>query len=63
MAANYWESTQRRCWQFTKQELADVRQKLEAEDPALVSAYPLAQLRHLSMYYNQRRSIRSVPEG
>jgi cyclin C len=54
MAANYWESTQRRYWQFTKSELAERRQKLEDEDQNAVQAYPLPQLRHLSIYFNQR---------
>lgn len=54
MAANYWESTQRKHWQFTKQELARLRQKLEDEDRNLVQAYPLPQVRHLSIFFNQR---------
>ncbi|KAI9744947.1 MAG: RNA polymerase II holoenzyme cyclin-like subunit [Claussenomyces sp. TS43310] len=54
MAANYWESTQRRYWQFTKIELAESRQKLEDEDRNLIQAYPLPQLRHLSIYFNQQ---------
>jgi cyclin C len=54
MAANYWESTQRRFWQFSKQELADLREKLEVEEETLVKTFPLPQLRHLSMYFNQR---------
>ncbi|KAK3943580.1 cyclin-C [Diplogelasinospora grovesii] len=54
MAANYWESTQRKHWQFTKDGLADMRQKLEDEDPGLVSMFPLPQLRHLNIYFNQQ---------
>jgi hypothetical protein len=54
MAANYWESTQRRHWQFTRQQLEDLRKKLEDEDQNLVQMYPLPQLRHLSIYFNQR---------
>lgn len=57
MAANYWESTQRKHWQFTKDELAKIRQDLEDEDPALVSMYPLPQSRHINIYINQRMSI------
>ena len=56
MAANYWESSQRRHWQFTREGLEDLRKKLEDEDLNLVQAYPLPQLRHLSIYFNQRRS-------
>lgn len=58
MAANYWESTQRRHWQFTKEQLDDLRKKLEDEDQNLVQMYPLPQLRHLSIYFNQRTSLR-----
>lgn len=54
MAANYWESTQRRHWQFTRQQLEDLRKKLEDEDQNLVQMYPLPQVRHLSIYFNQR---------
>lgn len=56
MAANYWESTQRRHWQFTRQQLEDLRKNLEDEDQSLVQMYPLPQLRHLSIYFNQRKS-------
>ncbi|TAQ85559.1 hypothetical protein B7494_g6102 [Chlorociboria aeruginascens] len=54
MAANYWESTQRRYWQFTREQLEDLRQKLEDEDQNLVQMYALPQLRHLSIYFNQQ---------
>lgn len=55
MAANYWESTQRRYWQFTRGQLDDLRKKLEDEDQNLVQMYPLPSLRHLSIYFNQRK--------
>ncbi len=55
MAANYWESTQRRFWQFSKPELAELREKLEVEEENLVKTFPLPQLRHLSIYFNQRK--------
>ncbi|KAL1836957.1 hypothetical protein VTJ49DRAFT_4436 [Mycothermus thermophilus] len=54
MAANYWESTQRKFWQFTKDELAAIRQRLDDEDPNLVQMFPLPQLRHLNIYFNQQ---------
>ncbi|KAH8816271.1 cyclin-C [Xylogone sp. PMI_703] len=54
MAANYWESTQRRYWQFTREHLDGLRKKLEDEDPNLVQMFPLPQLRHLSIYFNQQ---------
>lgn len=55
MAANYWESTQRKHWQFTKDQLASMRQKLEDEDPGLVQSFGLPQLRHLNIFFNQRQ--------
>lgn len=54
MAANYWASTQRRHWQFTRETLAEVRQKLEEDDRALVQQYPLPDRRLLSHYFNLR---------
>ncbi|KAI0485838.1 cyclin-C [Xylaria cf. heliscus] len=54
MAANYWESTQRRCWQFSKDELAQMREKLEESEQSLVQMFPLPQRRHLSIYFNQQ---------
>ncbi|KAI9056001.1 hypothetical protein LZ554_000933 [Drepanopeziza brunnea f. sp. 'monogermtubi'] len=54
MAANYWESTQRRHWQFTRQQLEELRQQLEDEDPNLVKMYPLPEVRHQSIYFNQQ---------
>lgn len=53
MAANYWESTQRKHWQFARPQLEEARQKLEDEDPGLIQTYPLPEIRHLSIYYNQ----------
>ncbi|KAI0010624.1 cyclin-C [Xylariaceae sp. FL0662B] len=54
MAANYWESTQRRCWQFSKDELAQMRQDLEEREQALVQMFPLPQTRHLYIFFNQQ---------
>lgn len=54
MAANYWDSSQRKHWTFTKDQLANMRQKLEDEDPALVQSFGLPQLRHLNIFFNQR---------
>ena len=55
MAANYWTSTQRRYWQFSKQELGEIRSKVE-EDRALVQQYPLPERRLLSIYFKDRTS-------
>ncbi|RDW75084.1 putative RNA polymerase II holoenzyme cyclin-like subunit [Coleophoma cylindrospora] len=54
MAASYWESSQRRFWTFSREQLDNVRQKLEEEDQNLVQSYPLPELRHLSFYFNQQ---------
>ncbi|CAH0050158.1 unnamed protein product [Clonostachys solani] len=54
MSANYWESTQRRHWQFTKEQLDSTRQKLEEENAELVRMFPLPQIRHLYIYFNQQ---------
>ncbi|KAI1815763.1 cyclin-C [Poronia punctata] len=54
MAANYWESSQRRCWQFSKDELAQMREKLEESEQNLVHMFPLPQQRHLSIFFNQQ---------
>ncbi|KAI0997678.1 RNA polymerase II holoenzyme cyclin-like subunit [Podosphaera aphanis] len=54
MAANYWESTQRRYWQFTRQQLEQLRKDVADEDSNLVQMYPLPEIRHLSIFFNQR---------
>ncbi|RYO86522.1 hypothetical protein DL766_003033 [Monosporascus sp. MC13-8B] len=54
MAANYWESTQWRFWQFSKDELAEMRGKLENEESSLIQMFTLPQWRHLNIYINQQ---------
>ena len=54
MAANYWVSTQRLRWLYTKESLADTRQKLEESDKIFSQHYPLPDLRLLSIYFSQR---------
>ncbi|KAI0121416.1 cyclin-C [Hypoxylon sp. NC0597] len=56
MAANYWESTQRRFWQFSKDELAQMRDELEKSEQALVQMFPLPRRTHLNIYFNQQIS-------
>lgn len=56
MASNYWESTQRRFWTFTKQQLALERKKMEEAERNLVSMYPLPDRRLLSIYFYHRMS-------
>ncbi|OAA44303.1 RNA polymerase II holoenzyme cyclin-like subunit [Metarhizium rileyi] len=54
MSANYWESTQRRHWLFTKDQLSTLRQKLDDDNADLVRMFPLPQPRLLSIYFNQQ---------
>ena len=54
MAANYWASTQRRHWQFSRESLNEVRQQLEDEEKSIVQQYPLPDRRLLSIFFNQR---------
>ncbi|KAI2617428.1 cyclin-C [Hypoxylon sp. NC1633] len=56
MAANYWESTQRRFWQFSKDELSQMREDLEKSDQNLVQMFPLPRRTHLNIYFNQQIS-------
>ncbi|KAL8732495.1 MAG: hypothetical protein Q9166_002709 [cf. Caloplaca sp. 2 TL-2023] len=54
MAANYWASTQRSHWRFSRIELQDLRQNLENEDHILTQQYALPDRRLLSIFYNQQ---------
>ncbi|KAE9966171.1 hypothetical protein BLS_009517 [Venturia inaequalis] len=54
MAANYWNSTQRKYWTFTKKELAEIRKNLEAESGQIVSQYPLPDRRLLNIYFSHQ---------
>ena len=54
MAANYWASTQRRHWYFSRETLAEIRQKLEEDDRALVQQYPLPDRRLISNFFSLR---------
>ncbi|KAF3040914.1 RNA polymerase II holoenzyme cyclin-like subunit [Didymella heteroderae] len=61
MASNYWESTQRRFWTFTKQQLALERKKMEEAERNLISTYPLPDRRHLSIYFYHQLSKMARP--
>jgi len=52
---NYWESTQRKFWTFSKQQLATERKRMEEAEKNLVSMYPLPDRRLLSIYFYHRR--------
>ncbi|CAK7210390.1 RNA polymerase II holoenzyme cyclin-like subunit [Sporothrix curviconia] len=54
MAASYWDSTQRRFWEFSKEQLAALRQRKLDEERSLVQMYPLPEWRHLSLFFSQQ---------
>ena len=51
---NYWESSQRKFWTFSKQQLATERKKMEEAERNLVNMYPLPDRRLLSIYFYHR---------
>ncbi len=53
MAANYWTSTQRRFWLFTKDSLADMREENEASDRTIVQQYPLPDHRLINIFVKE----------
>ncbi|KAL2222124.1 C-type cyclin [Thermoascus aurantiacus ATCC 26904] len=54
MAANYWASTQRRYWLFTRERLAEIRENLKERDKTAYSQFPLPDQRLLNIYFNQQ---------
>ena len=56
MAADFWASTQRRYWQFSKEQLAELRAKHD-EDRTLIQQCPLPDRRLLSHFFNTRENI------
>lgn len=60
MAASYWESTQRKYWTFTKEQLNFERKKIEESERNLVNMYPLPDRRLLSVYFSMRMSLPSL---
>ncbi|KAH9865436.1 hypothetical protein J1614_009019 [Plenodomus biglobosus] len=63
MASSYWESTQRKFWTFTKQQLAVERKKIEDSERNIVNLYPLPDLRHLSIYFYHQLQKMARPLG
>jgi cyclin C len=61
MAANYWDSSQRKHWTFTKQELVDMRKAMESENQQLHAAYPLPDRRLLNIYFSFRKTTMTFP--
>ncbi|KAL9014126.1 MAG: hypothetical protein Q9173_001217 [Seirophora scorigena] len=54
MAANFWSSTQKLYWQFSKTEIQEMRQQLESDESAISQQYPLPDRRLLSIFFNQQ---------
>ncbi|KAF2456903.1 RNA polymerase II holoenzyme cyclin-like subunit [Lineolata rhizophorae] len=50
MAANYWASSQRLHWTFTKPGLAETRRQMEENEKALHKQYPLPEQRLISIF-------------
>lgn len=57
MASSYWESTQRKFWTFTREQLAVERKRIEDSERNLVNLYPLPDRRHLSIYFYHRMPL------
>jgi cyclin C len=55
MAANYWASTQRKNWLFTRERLAEIRENFKEKDKASHTQFPLPDQRLLNIYFNQRK--------
>lgn len=55
MAANYWASTQRRHWLFTREKLAEIREIFREGDKVAHSQFPLPDQRLLNIYFSQRK--------
>lgn len=53
MAADYWISTQRRFWLFTKDSLADIREEHEISDRTVLQQYPLPDQRLINVYFKE----------
>ncbi|MCJ1358025.1 MAG: RNA polymerase II holoenzyme cyclin-like subunit [Icmadophila ericetorum] len=64
MAANYWVSSQRLHWHFTKEKLAEIRAALELEDQAFVQQFNLPERRLLSEYFRTQitKLARRLPQ-
>jgi cyclin C len=57
MAANYWDSTQRTHWTFTKDQLDDIRTQQQQDNQELHSRFPLPEPRLMNIYIQQRASV------
>jgi cyclin C len=53
MAANYWSSTQRRFWLFTRDSLADTREEHAAQDRGISQQHTLPDNRLINLYIKE----------
>jgi cyclin C len=53
MAANYWSSTQRRFWLFTRDSLADTREEHAAQDRGILQQHTLPDNRLINLYIKE----------
>ncbi|KAI5208687.1 C/H/G cyclin [Aureobasidium subglaciale] len=68
MAANYWDSTQRTHWTFTKDQLDDVRSQQQQDSQELYNKYPMPDPRLMNIYIGReigklgrRMNVRQQP--
>jgi cyclin-C len=57
MAANYWISTQREHWTYTRPQLNEARRRLEEDEAKLVQQFQLPDRRHISIFFYNRQSL------
>ncbi|GAB7350747.1 hypothetical protein MBLNU459_g1298t1 [Dothideomycetes sp. NU459] len=54
MASNYWDSTQAKFWTFSRDELDETREALQAKNRNAVTKYPLPDPRLMNIYLQQQ---------
>lgn len=55
MAANYWVSTQRRHWMFSREHLAEIRESLWVRDKDSSHQVQLPDMRIINIYFKDRQ--------
>jgi len=54
MAANYWDSTQRTFWSFSRERLADIRDNVEVQNAKVVEQYPYPDRRLMFIFIREK---------
>lgn len=54
MAANYWNSTQRQHWCFSRDKLASLRDELDEQNATVITQYPIPDRRHFFIFLKER---------